>query len=204
MPAVPFSSGQPWFWSSRGCSLTQKIHSNRIQKTKRSNDLFRWTHQISHFAQTIWELVKGLDCFHPWRAGTSSVQQALCVLQSLLSGHLESRRTAELWHPEQPLEPEDTHHRVSGYGFNYSTDTFRQIQTPFFSNRFDLLWVLALKAAPTGDHVVTFLRASVNKPLCFTKYRKRPHADILYLSVWPVRSYLGCLCWQWLTEDMLN
>lgn len=30
MTAAPFSGEQPWFWSSCGCSLTHKLHSNTI------------------------------------------------------------------------------------------------------------------------------------------------------------------------------
>lgn len=55
------------------------------------------------------------------------------------------------------------------------------VRTTFFSKRSSLLWGLVLKAAPTGDQVLTFLRSVHSRWfLCFTRWMRPLHADILH------------------------
>lgn len=95
-----------------------------------------------------------------------------------------------LWPPQTPLdssvlEPQiSPGHRTDTFSRFLSDDTWwrwwrKSKQTPFFSNKFNLLWALVLNAAPTGDHVVTFLPKHVQNLLCFNRWTNRPPAGIL-------------------------
>ena len=58
------------------------------------------------------------------------------------------------------------------------------LHTTLSWNTSSLLWGLLLNAAPTGDHVVTFLRAEVHAcARCFMKQFRRLHANILNVLV---------------------